>query len=131
MLARRSIYREVNVWCGLSATGVIGPFFFEGIVTGEAYLEMLRSSVLPAICTLYENSDVFYQQDGEPPHYHRDMRAFLDEKLQGHWIGQTGTFEFPTGSPDLTPLDFYLWRTLKDVCVSQETGYAVGPSCRN
>ena len=58
----------VNVWCGLSARGLIGPFFFEGTVTGEEYLEMLRSSILPAICALYENSDFFYQQDRAPPH---------------------------------------------------------------
>jgi hypothetical protein len=24
----------VNVWCGLSPRGLIGPFFFEGTVTG-------------------------------------------------------------------------------------------------
>ena len=48
-------------------------------------------------------------------HYHRDVRAFLDENLQGHWIGRRGTFEFPPRSPDLTPLDFYLWGTLKNV----------------
>ena len=95
----------VNVWCGLSARGLIGPFF-ESAVTGEAYLEMLRSSVLQAIRALYENSDVFYQQDGAPAHYHRDVRASLDENLQGHWIGRRGTFEFPPRSPDLTPLDF-------------------------
>jgi len=98
----------VNVWCGLSARGLIGPFFFEGTVTGEACLEMLRSSILPAIRALYENNEVFYQQDGAPPHYHRDVRAFLDENLQGHWIGRRGTFEFPPRSPELTPLDFYL-----------------------
>ena len=79
--------RGVNVWCGLSARGLIGSFFFEGTVTGEVYLEMLHSSILPAIRALYENSEVFYQQDGAPPHYHQDVRAFLDENLQGHWIG--------------------------------------------
>ena len=104
----------VNVWCGLSARSLIGPFFFEATVTGEAYLEMLRSSILPVIRALYEKSEVFYQQDGAPPHYHRDVRAFLDENLQGHWLGRRGTFEFPPRSPDLTPLDFYLWETLKD-----------------
>jgi len=114
MLTRRSIYRGVNVWCGMSARGLIGPFFCEGTVTGEAYLEMLRSSILPPIRVLYENSEVFYQQDGAPPHYHQDVRAFLDENLQGHWIERI-LFEFPPRSPDLTPLDFYLWGTLKDV----------------
>ena len=69
---------------------------------------MLCSSILAAIRALYENSEIFYQQYGAPPHYHRGMWDFLDENLQGHWIGQRGTFEFPPHSPDLTPLDFYL-----------------------
>ena len=85
MLARWSTYGGgVNIWCGLSARGLIGPFFFEDTVTGEAYLEMLLSSILSAIRALYENSEVFCQQDGAPPHCHRDVRAFLDENLQGH-----------------------------------------------
>jgi len=33
----------------------------------------------------------------------------------GRWIGRRGAVEFPPRSPDLTPLDFYLWGTLKDV----------------
>ena len=49
----------VNIWCGMSARGLIGPFFFEGTVTGEAYLKMLRPSILPAVRALYENSEVF------------------------------------------------------------------------
>ena len=110
----------VNVWCGLLARGLIGPFFFEGTVTGEAYLEMLRSSILPAIRSLYEKIEVFYQQDGASPQYHRDVQAFLDENLQGHWIGRRGTSEFPRISPDLTPLDLYLWGTLKDVVYRKE-----------
>jgi len=123
MLTRRSIYWGVNVWCGLSARGLIGPFFFfEGTVTGEAYLEMLRSSILPAIRALYENSDIFYQQDGAPARYHQDVGAFLDENLQRHWIGRRDTFEFPPRSPDLTSLDFYLWGTLKDVMYHKKPG---------
>ncbi|PSN47439.1 hypothetical protein C0J52_01928, partial [Blattella germanica] len=40
--------------------------------------------------------------------------AFLDDYLQGHWIGRRGPIEFPPRSPDLTPMDFYLWETVKD-----------------
>jgi hypothetical protein len=31
----------VNVWCGLSSRGLTGPFFFEGTITGQAYLDMI------------------------------------------------------------------------------------------
>jgi len=60
----------VNVWCGLSARGLTGPSLFEGTVTGEAYLEIIRSPILPVIRAIYENSEAFYQQYGAPPHYH-------------------------------------------------------------
>ena len=29
----------VSVWCGLSVHGLVGPFFFEGTITGAAYLD--------------------------------------------------------------------------------------------
>ncbi|KAJ4425650.1 hypothetical protein ANN_27846 [Periplaneta americana] len=41
------------------------------------------------------DDDVFYQQDGAPPHYHLAVRAFLDDNLQEHWIGRRGPIEFP------------------------------------
>ncbi|PSN47052.1 hypothetical protein C0J52_09366 [Blattella germanica] len=31
-----------------------------------------------------------------------------------YWIGQRGPIEFRPRSPDLTPMDFYLWGTVKD-----------------
>ena len=68
----------------LSSRGLIGPLFFDGTVTGQEYLNMLRTSVLPAFCTLYGN------EDGAPPHHHRDVRVYLDENLPGHWIRQRG-----------------------------------------
>ena len=105
----------LNVWCGLSLKVLIGPFFFEGTVTGHVYLDMLRTSILPAIRTLFRNDRFYFQQDGAPLHFHRDVRAYLDENFSGQWIGRRGAVEFPPRSLNLTPLDFYLWGTLKDV----------------
>jgi hypothetical protein len=76
---------------------------------------MLRTSILPAIRALYADEQFYFQQDGAPPRYHRDVRAYLDDILPGRWIGQRGAVEFPPRSPDLTRLDFYLWGTRKDV----------------
>jgi hypothetical protein len=46
-------------------------------------------------------------QDGAPPHYHRHVRAYLNDTLTGRWIGRRGAIEHLPRSPDLTPLDFY------------------------
>ncbi|PNF37781.1 hypothetical protein B7P43_G10765 [Cryptotermes secundus] len=106
----------VNVWCGLSSRSLIGPFFFEGTVTSQVYLDMLQISIFPTIRELFgdEKFSMARQQDGAPPHYHRDVRAYLDDTVPGRWIGRRGATEYPPRSPDLTPLDFYLWGTLKD-----------------
>ncbi|PSN32777.1 hypothetical protein C0J52_26907 [Blattella germanica] len=105
----------VHVWCGLSSWGSVGLFFFDATITGELYLEMLCTSIFPGLRALYRaDEEVFYQQDGAPPHYHLAVRTFLDGNLQGHWIGRRGPIEFPPRSPDLTPIGFYLWGTVKD-----------------
>jgi hypothetical protein len=77
--------------------------------TGQVYLNMLRTSILPEIRTLFGNDRFNFQQDGAPPHFHRDVRSYLDENLPGQWIGRRGAVEFPPHSPDLTPFDFCLW----------------------
>jgi hypothetical protein len=111
----------VNVWCGLSSKELIGPFRFEGNVTGESYVTMLDGSILPATRELYGNERFYYQQDGAPQHYHRDVRAHLDQNVPGHWIGCRGPMDFPLRSPGLTPLDFYLWGTVKDKVYRRKT----------
>uniref|UniRef100_A0AAR2K5X1 Transposase Tc1-like domain-containing protein n=1 Tax=Pygocentrus nattereri TaxID=42514 RepID=A0AAR2K5X1_PYGNA len=57
----------------------------------------------------------FFQQDGAPPQYGCQVQAFLDEQFPGKWIGRRGPVEWPPRSPDLTPLDFYLWGHLKAI----------------
>lgn len=105
----------VTVWCGLSSNGKVGPFFFEGTVTGAAYLQMLQEKIIPALGNIYNEELYYFQQDGAPPHYHRDVRAFLDYNFPQRWIGRRGSAsEFPPRSPDLTPMDFYLWGVMKN-----------------
>ena len=69
---------------------------------------------MPSIREDFEDEEFYFQQDGAPPHYHSDVRSFLDEVLPNRWIGRRGFVEYPPRSPDLTPLDFFLWGYLKD-----------------
>ncbi|GFG36095.1 hypothetical protein Cfor_03668 [Coptotermes formosanus] len=55
-----------------------------------------------------------FQQDGAPPHYHRDVRKCLNTRFPGRWIGRAAPIPWPPRSPDLTPLDFFLWGIVKD-----------------
>ena len=39
---------------------------------------------------------------------------YFDATHPNKWIGRRGSVEFPARSPDLTPMDFFLWGYLKD-----------------
>ena len=104
----------VTVWCGLSAFGVIGPYFFDNAVNGPVYLKLLQETVMPLIRRLFRYNDFYFQQDGAPPHFHADVRTYLDDNVTNRWLGRRGSTEFPPRSPDLTPLDFFLWGYVKD-----------------
>jgi hypothetical protein len=70
---------------------------------------------------LMEESEGFiFQQDGAPPHFHRAVRANLNEHLSNRWIGRAGhadsaLMKWPPRSPDLTPCDLILRGHIKDL----------------
>ena len=39
---------------------------------------------------------------------------FLDATFPNRWIGRDGPTPWPPRSPDITPLDFFLWGYVKD-----------------
>ena len=46
-------------------------------------------------------------------HWGLKVRAYLDTKFPGRWIGRDGPTPWSPRSPDLTPLDFFLWGFIK------------------
>lgn len=109
---------KLNVFCAVSSTKVYGPFFFnENTVTGISYLDMLQLWLMPQLTA--DSNNFIYQQDGAPPHWHNDVRGYLNEELPHRWIGRCAEhdlamFAWPPNSPDLTPCDFYFWGYIKD-----------------
>jgi hypothetical protein len=41
------------------------------------------------------------------------IRAYLDGTFPGRWIGRDSPMPWPPRSPDITPLDFFLWGYVK------------------
>jgi len=78
-------------------------------VTGHSYLDMLENFAVPQIPPGF-----IFQQDGAPPHFHRDVTTFLDETFPPRWVRRGGPTAWPPRPPDLTPLDFFAWRFIKD-----------------
>ena len=56
---------------------------------------------------------MWYQQGGSPAHSARRITEVLNNGFEDRWIGQSSNTKWPAHSPDLKPLDFYLWGTLK------------------
>lgn len=119
---------KLNVWAGIFGDRMIGPIFLDGNLTGERYLEVLEDLVQPLLLDIVENDDRYledhltFQQDGAPPHYALAVREYLDRVFPGHWIGRRGALEWPARSPDLSPLDFFLWGHLKSKIYATEPG---------
>jgi hypothetical protein len=72
------------------------------MVTGQTYLAMLQKWFLPQMNE--DSGDFIFQQDGAPPHWHRDVRRFLNQSLPQRWIGRIGNENLALlFSPGLTP----------------------------
>lgn len=113
--------QKVNVWAGILNNTIIGPFFFDQNLTGDRYLQFLQNDLIPSVAHVFPNPNqpdmpdrsIWFQQDGAPPHFARQVREYLNTVFPGQWIGRRGPIEWPARSPDLTPLDFFLWGYLK------------------
>lgn len=104
-----------NVWCGIKSNMVVLLNIYEGHLNAAKYIEILellknQLNLLPE----EERNNIIFQQDGAPAHNSRIARAYLNENFNA-WIGTNGTIRWPARSPDLTPMDFFLWGHVKNV----------------
>lgn len=118
---------KLNVWAGIFGSKLIGPFFLDGTLNGERYLELLQETIDPFLTNIvetevqlsgelvYDEEKITYQHDGCPAHFSRNVTTYLNENYPNRWIGRGGPIAWPPRSPDLTPLDFFLWGHLKSV----------------
>ena len=60
-----------------------------------------------------KKSDNDFSAGGAPPHYARFVREFLDEIFGNLWIRRCRPLVWAPRSPDLSPLDFFVWEFLK------------------
>ena len=65
-----------------------------------------------------ENENCWYQLDGASAHSSGEVYNELNNMFDDRWIGRNGPWRWPARSPNLTPLDFYLWGHLKSVVYS-------------
>ena len=110
---------KVTVWCGLNSTKVLGPFFYQDpdtgaplTVTKERYTQMLME-IFPEDCEEASSNSIF-MQDGAPAHTSRMALDWLQNRFPGRLISNKSEFTWPPRSPDLNPLDFFIWGYMKE-----------------
>lgn len=119
---RSQVSQKVNVWCGVLGNRILGPIFFDHNINGQIFLNFLQNDFSDIVDELPLNvrQYLIFQLDGAPCHFSAEVRAWLNLNFTGKWIGrasdQDDNFaDWPPRSPDLTPLDFFLWGRIKEI----------------
>lgn len=111
---------KVNVWIGIIGDILLGPHFLPPTLTGNNYREFIENE-LPLLLEdvpLQLRNNCFFMHDGAPAHYTLRVRELLNNIYGQNWIGRGGAIPWPARSPDLNPIDFYVWGHLKSMVYS-------------
>ena len=106
---------SINIWAGIIADRIIGPYLLPNRLTGEIYLTFLRDTLptfLDAV-PLEIRQVMWLQHDRAPTNFDRNVRNHLNVTYPDLWIGRGGPVPWPARLPDLTPLDYFLWGSMK------------------
>jgi len=80
-------------------------------VTKEVYLRVLTNVVKPWMETVSSGKPYVFQQDGAPVHTSHLVQNWLSDNVDMFWSKEF----WPPNSPDLNPLDFYVWSVVERV----------------
>jgi hypothetical protein len=112
---------SVNVWAGVLGDSLVGPYVLPDRLNSPTYLVFIRD-VLPELLEDVALQDrlhfTWFQHDGAPAHFGVQVRDHLNTTFGENWIGRGGPSPWPARSPDLTPLDFYVWGYMKSLVYS-------------
>jgi hypothetical protein len=83
-------------------------------MTEQTYLEFLPNGLPEQLedASLDERIAMHFQHDGAPSHYTGLVMQHLNDTFPNRLIGRSSTINWPTRSPDFTPLHF-LWGCMK------------------
>lgn len=107
-----------KVWAGIIHKKLIGPVKFPMNYNGQNYSDFLKES-LPHLLREFRIENIWYMHDGAPPHQTEKVRNQLTSVFLNRWIGKDGPVTWPAYSPDLNPMDFYVWAKIKETIKTQ------------
>ncbi|GFW34968.1 DUF4817 domain-containing protein [Trichonephila clavipes] len=106
---------SLNVWAGILGYHLFIPYLLPERLSGQSYLVFLNDISLVAIQGLWFQNERERERDGAPAHFCTSVCDWLDIAYSSRCIGRQGPVLWPPLSPDLIPLDFFLWDHLKEL----------------
>lgn len=100
------------VWAGVSIKGKAPLHFVDpGVKIDANYYqeEILKKVVQPLNYTLFNGEDWTFQQDSAASHKAKSTQMWLKDNVPDF----ISVKEWPAVSPDLNPLDYYIWSKLE------------------
>ena len=112
---------NINIWGEILGNYLLGPVIIPDHLNEATYLEILQN-MLPLLMEeipLAIRREMWFQHDGSPAHFSLQVRAHLNRVYREKWIERGGSVAWPARSPELTPLEFFLWGHVKSVvCIN-------------
>uniref|UniRef100_A0A914D1Q5 Tc1-like transposase DDE domain-containing protein n=1 Tax=Acrobeloides nanus TaxID=290746 RepID=A0A914D1Q5_9BILA len=105
---------HITIWSAINSELVIGPIFFTGGISSEAYKQTLKNFVSDLHQISNENEHPILVQDDSKLHSNAEVVEFLEKEFPNHWIGTESKYaKWPHHSSDLSPINFFLWGYIK------------------
>jgi hypothetical protein len=105
----------VTVWVAISAHGIIGPYFSEDeqgnriTIKQDNYREIVQRFAHDLQNRGFNMAETWFQQDGAPPHTAYLTIDLLKNIFGDRLISSRCEFNWAPRSPDLSPLDYFVW----------------------
>jgi hypothetical protein len=114
---------KITVWFAFSQKFRVTPYFFTGNVNGDSYRQLIQGHLVPFLKQHHRFRQTTFQQDGATPHTAANTIELLQSFFHDQLIALGTNWEWPANSPDLSPLDYFLWGYIKQkvYCSSPKT----------
>ena len=95
---------SINVWCGIVGDFLLGLYEIPSSRVTFIFLPTLLKDI-----PLNLRINLWFMHDGCPVHFERNVRNYLNNQFLQRWIRRGSDPIWPQRSPDLKPLDFFIW----------------------
>ena len=106
---------KIMCWAGLIDGKIMLHWFnVNENVNQTVYLDMLQKILWPKVRNVSSRKAYWFQQDGATAHTALTVREWLESKFDHRIISRFAPVPWPARSPDLSPLDYWLWSFLSE-----------------